>query len=348
MKKTKGLVVLIVILLVLLSCLVLWLKPKNETIQKAALSGANIRDEINQLTSAEAVTTGLIKGKIPELAPSLQGTQINCSLTVDNNKNFVVDQNTKGCFEYYLTQFGELTLAQIDTQVRDYITHNLPEAAVLQAIDLWQRYLKYLEAEGRMQGSDPDPNDPAQLEKVLKNLAEIRKQYFNMKEIDALFGYDVVYDEYTVDRLKILDNKKLDSKTKARLLNERFAQLPANLQKNLQEMGKLENLRTLTKDIKSRNGSATELRQMREQLVGAQAADNLEVLDRNRAQWKSKVNSYLDQRQKVLNSNLSDVDKQKSIEALRQQSFSSEVERNRAISFENFRDQNVDIETLTQ
>lgn len=106
--------------------------------------------------------------------------------------------------------------------------------------------------------------------------------------------------------MKILEDSSLSEIEKAQKLTERFEQLPVDWQQNLQELSKLDDLHTLTKQIKARNGSAEELRQMRTALVGAEATQRLETLDTQRNAWQQRVTGYLNQRDEVLNSSMSD------------------------------------------
>ncbi len=127
--------------------------------------------------------------------------------------------------------------------------------------------------------------------------------------------------------MKILEDSSLSEIEKAQKLKERFEQLPVDWQQNLQELSKLDDLHTLTKQIKARNGSAEELRQMRTALVGAEATQRLETLDTQRNAWQQRVTGYLNQRDEVLNSSMSDSAKNQAIQQLRQQQFSSSQEQ---------------------
>jgi hypothetical protein len=56
--------------------------------------------------------------------------------------------------------------------------------------------------------------------------------------------------------MKILENNELDASAKAKQLQQRFEQLPQDWQDNLKDLSKLDDLHSLTAQIKARHGSA--------------------------------------------------------------------------------------------
>ena len=126
---------------------------------------------------------------------------------------------------------------------------------------------------------------------------------------------------------------------KAEKLKNLFNQLPEDWKENLQQLNKLEDLRKLTTDIKARGGSAEEIHQMRTHLVGPKVTQRLETLDTERSDWKNKVNGYLNERDSVMKSGMSEDAKQKAVQQLRQQHFNTSEEQLRVSTFESIHDQ---------
>ena len=77
---------------------------------------------------------------------------------------------------------------------------------------------------------------------------------------------------------------------------------------------------------------------MRQNLVGAEATVRLEKLDKDRNNWKSRVNTYLEQRDSILNSNMSQNAQQQAIQKLRDQQFNNSQEQLRLGAFETTHD----------
>ncbi len=347
-KKQIVLFIIICSIIVALIGLIVWIKPTSaggspQLLQQSTAKSSGSATSFQSPLSDNQNPNNSIAAQTSEaLASSLQGTQIDCALTATPAGQLVLNSNIRNCFEYFLTQIGEKSLNTIDQQVQTHLNQILPITAAQQAIELWQRYLKYREAEGTLKVNS-NTSDPEHLQRVLNALTQLRQQYFKPAEIEALFGDEVTYNQYTIDRMNIMENKALTANQKAQQLKQRFAQLPADLQQNIQDISKLQDLRELSQQLKANNGSKAELRQMREQLVGAAAADRLEQLDQSRASWQNRINVYLNQREAILSSKQADQDKQAAIENLRKRQFSDPAEQQRAISFEHFKDQNIDV-----
>lgn len=346
---TVSLIALLLLSILVITAIILWLKPDpapallvHQSTQ-ATHSAATLN--ARSAPSSQVPAPDQQPATAQALAASLQGTQIDCAIQADAAGQLILNTNIRRCFEYFLTQMGEKPLSSIDQQVRQHLTAILTPTAATQAIDLWQRYISYRTAEGKLNVST-SPNDPAHLQQVFDALYQLRQRYFSRTELDALFGDEMTYNQYTIDRVNIMQNSSLNATQKAQQLKQRFAQLPTDLQKNLEDMNKLNDLRELTQQIKQNRGSKAELQQMRQQLVGTAAAERLEQLDQNRAKWQNRVNDYLSQRNAILSSKQADQDKQAAISALRQRQFESEAERQRAITYEHLTDQNVDTAAL--
>lgn len=270
---------------------------------------------------------------------SQQDTEVNCQLKIDSSQHLVVNSQTRDCFEYFITQYGENDLEQIKIHFGKFIQGQYLEPARSQIMDLWTRYLKYREQLAQIQAPSAKQQDKNYFQKIFNSIQDIRKRFFSASEIEGLFSSEDIYQNYTLDRMQILEDSSLSEIEKARKLKERFEELPEDWQHNLQELSKLDDLHTLTKQIKARNGSAEELRQMRTALVGAEATQRLETLDTQRNAWQQRVTSYLDSRDEIIKSNMSDSAKNQAIQQLRQQQFNSSQEQLRLRTFETVHDQ---------
>ncbi|MBK0064774.1 MULTISPECIES: lipase secretion chaperone [unclassified Acinetobacter] len=324
-------------ILLLVIGLVFWLKPQpaNGSIStqensKQKIIGQSALTPSSPLSNLSSSTFN---------SPSQADTQINCQLQLDNHNSLIVNEQTKDCFEYFISQYGEKSIPQIDADFKKYLQGNYQQPALSQIQDLWSRYLKYRQQLGELTPPNLKQDDPAYYRAIFSNMKNLRQQFFSAYEISGLFGSEDIYHEYTLNRMAILDDKNLSESDKAKRLKALFDQLPQDWQENLQQTTKLEELRHLTQAIQERHGSPSELRQMRLNLVGAEATQRLETLDQNRDSWKSRVNQYLDQRDNILSSSMSEAAKQQAIHQLRQQSFDQPQEQLRLQTFESVHDQ---------
>lgn len=319
-------------ILSLIAC-VYWLSPdsKNTSTQVSEKTAQN-------LTSVPPANHSSLNADAYH-SKSQQDTEVNCQLKIDNSQHLVVNSQTRDCFEYFITQYGENDLEQIKNHFGQFIQGKYLEPARSQILDLWTRYLKYREQLAQIQTPPSKQQDKNYFQKIFNSIQDIRKRFFSAAEIDGLFSTEDIYQNYTLDRMQILEDSSLSEIEKAQRLKERFEQLPEDWQQNLQELSKLDDLHTLTKQIKARHGSAEELRQMRTALVGAEATQRLEILDTQRSAWQQRVTSYLSGRDEIIKSNMSDSAKNQAIQQLRQQQFNSSQEQLRLRTFETVHDQ---------
>ncbi|UGQ30208.1 lipase secretion chaperone [Acinetobacter calcoaceticus] len=316
----------------LIAC-VYWLSPdsKNTSAQMSESKAQNLASSPH--TDHSSLNEDAYHSK------SQQDTEVNCQLKIDSSQHLVVNSQTRDCFEYFITQYGENDLEQIKIHFGKFIQGQYLEPARSQIMDLWTRYLKYREQLTQIQAPSAKQQDKNYFQKIFNSIQDIRKRFFSASEIEGLFSSEDIYQNYTLDRMQILEDSSLSEIEKARKLKERFEELPEDWQHNLQELSKLDDLHTLTKQIKARNGSAEELRQMRTALVGAEATQRLETLDTQRNAWQQRVTSYLDSRDEIIKSNMSDSAKNQAIQQLRQQQFNSSQEQLRLRTFETVHDQ---------
>jgi lipase chaperone LimK len=332
-KKMIG--IIIGSLLIILLAVIFWLKPNTESTETTSTSEKALQQQTGPLTS-----TQLAASEAQNFASkSQQDTQINCQIRADASNRLIVNEQTKDCFEYFITQYGEKTIEQIKADFLSYTKISYKEPVLSQLNNLWTRYIDYRSKLGDLPAPTADKESAKYYQQILVNTQNLRKKFFSNYEIQGLFGIQDTYDQYTVDRLEIMDNQKLSTAEKAQKLKELFEQLPEDWKENLKQLNQLEDLRKLTAEIKARGGSAEELRQMRTNLVGPEATQRLETLDVQRSDWKGKVNQYLAARDNILKSNLSDSAKQRAVEQLKAQQFANQQEQLRLQTFETVHDQ---------
>ncbi len=335
MQKNKIWIVLAVVILAI-AALVYWLMPQSSTSESTSHEQTADTQSAEQIRMQQAMHNNAAASF---LSPSQQDTEINCQLRLNSSNRLIVNEQTRNCFEYFITQYGEKSLEAISTDFKAYITQSHKEPALSQILDLWQRYLDYRNALGQLQTPNLSQEDPQYYRSIFSNMQNLRKQYFSDYEIEGLFGTEDAYHEYTLKRMAVMDDKKLSEAEKARQLQELFKQLPQDWQENLEQLNTLQDLRSLTAAIKARGGSAAEIRQMRLNLVGPEATQRLEQLDGQRSQWKSRVEDYLSARDQIMQSGMNDQAKQQAVKQLRGQHFQNPQEQLRLETFEQVHDQ---------
>ncbi|UUS61121.1 MULTISPECIES: lipase secretion chaperone [unclassified Acinetobacter] len=334
MQKNK-LWLILAIVVIAAAAFMYWLAPKTSQNDP---SDQSIQQQNTPLAQGENATAQATSGS-SLLSPSQQDTEVNCQISMDGSNRLIVNEQTRNCFEYFITQYGEKSIDQIKKDFKTYIAQGHKEPALSQIYDLWDRYMKYREQLGNLQPPSDDKESPQYYRSIYSSTQDLRKQFFSDYEIEGLFGKENTYHEYTLKRMEVVNDKKLSESEKAKKLKALFDELPEDWKENLEQINKLEDLRKLTADIKARGGSSEEIHQMRLNLVGPEATQRLENLDNQRSSWKSSVNQYLTERDSIVKSNMSDSTKQQAVQQLRNQHFKSKEDQLRVNTFESVHDQ---------
>ncbi|MEF9956605.1 MAG: lipase secretion chaperone [Acinetobacter sp.] len=336
MQKKLTIIVSLLLITTFLLGLWYWLSPKNQspmqpnTLSNSAFQGAGSQAANNPISQKTAL--------IPN-STSQMDTQVNCQLSLDGSQGLIVNEQVKNCFEYFITQYGEKNIQQIKADFLSYIQSGYKDPALSQITDLWNRYLDYRENLADLQQPSAEPDTASYYQGVFDNTQNLRKKYFSDYEIEGLFGPENTYHKYTLDRMRILENKKLSETEKAKKLSALFDKLPVDWKENLQQISTLDNLRKLSHDLKARNATPEEMHQMRMNLVGAEATQRLENLDTQRDVWKNRVTDYLGERDQIQKSGMSDTAKQQAIKSLQAQQFNNPQDMARLQTFETIHDQ---------
>lgn len=269
---------------------------------------------------------------LESMPASLRDTEVDGELEVDAAGRLKITNGIRRMFDYFLSATGEESLETILARIRAYIRHKVPSGPAAEAERLLDAYIAYKRGLDGIQQVAPPSSGQMDLQAVryqMQQVSALRTQYFSPEVIAAFFGDEDAYDQYTLSRLDILQNRQLTAAARAEQLAALEQQLPPALQESMKAINQYQNLQALTEDWQKRSGSPAELRQIRENLVGAEAADRLESLDRERSQWSQRMTAWLAERASLLaNASLGQADREAQVAAMRQQRFdASEILR---------------------
>lgn len=249
-------------------------------------------------TSARAVAPAAAKPAPEKVAPavaapapgdrgpsSLQGTEEDGSLAVDESGNLVVGPGILAFFDYHLSATGELDPATIKARIRARIHASLPERAAGQASTLLDRYLAYREATRRLR---EDGDSAARL----AALHDLRARIFGDDDAARLFGDQERTDAVALAEQRIHQDPSLTPDERSRRL--------AKLEEGLPEAVRAARARA-TLPLREQEEEATRraagegdeaIRSYRVATVGEAAAERLQVLDAQRDAWKQRLQAY--------------------------------------------------------
>lgn len=284
-----------------------------------------------------AISVPVFKTGLEDLPRSLQGTEVPGEGLLDAQGQLIVSRSLRDLFDYFLSSRGEQADAVLDARIRAYLRHKLPAAAADQALVLLDAYLNYLQkVDGTIQQAQAGrPLSPVER---LSTLQRLRRESMSPQAVAAFFGDEEQYDQYTVDKIVVLEDTALTPIQKSQKLKTLRESLPKSLRVNLDAAEVSQSLTAVTDDWRQRGGSVAELRALRENIVGAEAAQRLEALDRDNAQWDARVQAYLQARASILaDAALSQAMKQQKIEAMLQAGFNG-TEQLRVQAYERMSD----------
>jgi lipase chaperone LimK len=260
---------------------------------------------------------------LEQLPASLRGTDVSGELEQDAQGNLKVTRGVRNVFDYFLSGTGEETPARQRARLKAYIEAHLGARAAAQALALVDTYIAYKDELDAALRHAP-ATTLADMQARVDTLRGARARRFSPDVVQAFFGEEDAYDRYSLDKLAILNDPALSPQEKARRVAALRDALPEAQRRQGDVVEVVGTLDTLTADWRQRSGTPQELRQLRETLVGAEAAQRLETLDRQTEAWNSRVAAYLQQRALIVGDvTLADSTRRQKVDALRSEAFSA-------------------------
>lgn len=344
----KAIVAVAVVALVAIAGVLVWLGRDSAGAGSDAAAAMAQAGAGSSGGGAAALPTHFTTG-LEALPASLRGTEVDGEFEVDASGHLKITNGIRHVFDYFLSTVGEEPVDTIIARIRAYIHSKLKEPAAGEAEHILDGYIAYKRGLQNLQSQQQAMQQAAQsggqasididaVRHQMEQVQALRTQYLSPEVIQAFFGDEDAYDRYTVARLQVIQNKSLSAAQRAQHLAALEQQLPASIQDSMKTINQYQNLQSLTTDCQQRHCAPAELRQIRENLVGSDAADRLENLDKDNAVWDQRMNSWYSQRDAILKTpSLSDQDRQSQLAQARNGLF-NDSERVRVEALERIRD----------
>ncbi|MFC7420672.1 lipase secretion chaperone [Iodobacter arcticus] len=259
-------------------------------------------------------------------APSLSGTSPDGEIAKGKG-DLQLNQALLLRFDYYLATVGERPLAEIIAQIAQDLDRELKPDAAKEAKRILAQYIQFKQALAAL------ANNPAlagqNLETMRLRLAAIqntRSRFFNRQEITALFAEEDLQHNALLERLAIQQDERLSAAQKAQKQATLDAQLSPAAQQARAALVQHLSLASQIEAAKQAGASTEQLRQIRSQSVGSDAADRLATLDKEEGQWQSKIDTYLAARSHAI-STLPPTEQNTAVQKLRDQYFSVQEQK---------------------
>ncbi|MFZ6049454.1 lipase secretion chaperone [Pseudomonas sp. CR3202] len=256
------------------------------------------------------------------LPASLAGTQVDGRFRVDASGNLLISEDIRRIFDYFLSTQGEESLASSIQRLRGHIAEQLAAPAEGQALALLDQYLDYKRQLVLLERDLPLLADLAALRQREAAVQALRARIFSIETHQAFFASEEAYNNFTLQRLAIQRDASLEPAAKAAAVDQLRSALPEELQAMVASQLQAE-LRAQVSALRAAGGDPEQVRQLRQQLVGAEATVRLESLDQQRRQWQQRLQAYLKEKSRIeASEGLSDSDKATAISRLEEEGFS--------------------------
>lgn len=236
---------------------------------------------------------GLSPGEAGDALPpppgSLADTEPDGDLALDAAGHLVPTPSALRLFDYFLSATGEEPPELIRARIVAEIRRRVGEPAAGEAEALLDRYLAY-RAEAQALTTEGSP--PAELERRLQWIRELRRKHFGAETAAALFGEEERITELALERRRIVSDATLSPEERERRLEAIEAQLPEGVRESHRLARAIADSKREVDDLRARGASDAEVWAARERRFGAEAADRLAALDVRRAEWERRLDAY--------------------------------------------------------
>jgi len=239
-------------------------------------------------------------------------------------------------FDRHLGAVGNKSIAAITQVINAEIERSVAPPNVPKAKRILGLYLEFkheLLTQGRR------PNLSGQGVQAMRNrmlaMQDLRTRYFNADEIQALFGLEDAFDRNAVARLEINQDSSLTPEQKEEKLAALDAAMPADLRREREAQPVQLEVEVKVADMRTKGASDDDVYRLRAKEYDPQAATRLAVLDREEAQWTTRIAQYLTERNQLLEApeTAADPDHQAALLDLKRARF-TEDERRRLPAYE--------------
>lgn len=213
---------------------------------------------------------------------SLRGSQPDGEIEFDADGRLLPGPGLLRRFDYYLSLLGEFELAEIRSLLQAELMAELGDAAKVDAVML--RFERYLGLRDEAQGLAAIGN----LAERLDALSQLRRRWFGA-EAEALWADEEAYDNLTLARLTLAQLPESERET---TLRELEAARPPALTAAQALAETALTAEAFERSMDERGLSEAERQAERRAAWGEAAAQRLQVLDAERAQWQQRLEHY--------------------------------------------------------
>lgn len=265
-----------------------------------------------------------LAGDLPPTPRSLEGTEVDGELRADADGNLVIEPDIRRVFDYFLSTVGEDDVEQVKSRIALHLAEVLPDSAARQAWELFERYEAYGEA---MEALPQHDGTVAGMGESLKQRQQLRQEWLGQNVAESFYGFDDAFDNYTLARMAVQQDESLSAEEQAARLQALEDDLPAPVREVRQRANLPVQVSQDVAALREAGASDYEIRALREAALGREAAERLEALDQQRAQWDQRYADYRRQVAEIAASGLAPEDQEREVTRLRESTFDEQERR---------------------
>jgi len=287
----KKLLLLSPLLFAVCLAFALYLQPVDIPAQLSGNTAQPLQRPDTPSTTPEPIVIQPRAKSLTTLPASFAGTTVDGAFRLDADGNLLISEDIRRIFDYFLAAVGEEPLRSSVERLRAYISAQLPASAREQALALLTQYIDYKRELVLLERDLPQLTNLDALRQREAAVKALRARIFDAQTQQAFFAREEAYNQFTLQRLSIQHDSQLDDAGKAAAVDQLRNSLPAEMQDTV--LPQLQNeLRQQTAQLQAAGAKPEQIRQLRQQLVGAEATQRLEVLDQQRQTWKKRIAQY--------------------------------------------------------
>ncbi len=226
---------------------------------------------------------------VAPLPASLRGTEVPGGLAVDAAGHFRATRDALDLFDYYFSASGEEPDAQIRRRIEAEIGARLEDPAREQALAFFDAYLRYREQARALFESG---YEDLPLETRFQRIRELRRAVFGAGDAEVLFAADEDRIRVELERRRVAQDPALSAIERERRLAALDERLPAEVREAQAAARAALDLREAEARLRAEGAGDSEIRALREQRFGPEAAARLAALDRERDEWQARLDEW--------------------------------------------------------
>ena len=267
---------------------------------------------------AEAKVDTREKSPFTDKARSLRGTNEDGALRVGPDGSLLLGPEILRLFDYYFTTEGEENDETIRARILAAIRERVDGPAAIQAAALLDQYLAYRKDKGGLVlPKDEEADSKARLEALKK----LRRKHFGDEAAEALFGEEEREGEVAAEASRIRQDESLTAEEREQKIAALEASLPDGARAAREAATTPLRARAEVEAMRAEGATDEDVYAKRVESLGAEAADRLAALDKERAAWKARVEAFRKERDALAAKTADDAAFQAAEQALLDRSF---------------------------